>query len=336
MIRPRLEVRRDVVPQRISEGESADALLTVTNLSTRRSPAVVARDAVGTRRVSISIPSLASGESFTTAYPLEIEERGRYDVGPLAISHSDPLRLVQFGEGVGAQTECLVHPRIVRISPLPTGRSQEIDGASKSGAPRGGITFHSLRDYSPGDDLRLIHWRSTARVGSLMVRHTVITNEPRLTIVLDTHAPSYATDAEFDDAVRIAASMIAAGAEHRFPVAFHTTSGESGSVDPTGRGRTAVFDLLAGIERSDDDPGLGAMGRLSTRREHGVSLGVVTGVPDRRSMATVGRVVGRYEMVTVVQIGDPLRHPVTPVAGTVSVAVEDLDQFVVVWKARVG
>ena len=59
------------------------------------------------------------------------------------------------------------------VRPLPVGRANEWDGPTSASAPRGGTTFHSLREYEAGDDLRMIHWPSTARVGSPMVCESI-------------------------------------------------------------------------------------------------------------------------------------------------------------------
>jgi uncharacterized protein (DUF58 family) len=334
--RPQLDIRRDIIPQRVSEGEGSATILNATNIAKRRSPPVVTIDNVAGQRHTVPIPALAPGERHVVSASVPTDRRGIYPVGPLVISRSDPFNLVQVAQGEVEKTELIVHPRTVRVSPLPTGRSQELEGPAQAGAPRGGVAFHSLREYAAGDDLRLIHWRSTARVGELMVRHTVVTNEPRLFIVLDTARASYDDPNDFEEAVRITASMIAAGTEMRFPTTFHTTNGVMRKIDPTGQGKVNLFDALAGLRLTEEDPGLTALNQLVTRREHGVSLGVVTGLPVRERVAVVGRVAGRYEMSTLVHVGNYLKHPPIGVAGLLTISVETVEQFASVWKTRVG
>jgi uncharacterized protein (DUF58 family) len=218
---------------------------------------------------------------------------------------------------------------------VPTGHSQDIDGPTSSSAPRGGIAFHSLREYVPGDDLRMIHWRSTARLDTLMVKHTVITNEPRILVVLDTSAHPYDDDS-FEDAVRVAASLVVACADHRFPTEFRTTGGVAGSIDPTGLGRTDVLDKLAAVRRSPTDAGLEAVVGIAARREQGVSAAVVTGQPAADKAAAVGQVRSRFQMVTFVQVGEKFDRPALPVNGVLGVSGDTSEDVARIWKRKVG
>ena len=69
--------------------------------------------------------------------------------------------------------------------PLPTGNTRHLEGPSSDTSPQGNITFHRLRDYVVGDDLRLVHWRSSARTGKLVVKHNVDTSQPYTVVLLD-------------------------------------------------------------------------------------------------------------------------------------------------------
>jgi uncharacterized protein (DUF58 family) len=334
-LRPRVEVHREVVPARVSEGEGSAGVLSIRNVAHRRSPPITALEAFAGGSLSVPLPGISGGATYTGSYLLPANRRGCFAVGPLRISHADPLKLVSFTQSYGSQATLWVHPRIHRMSPVPTGRTQELEGPTSAGAPSGGIAFHSLREYVPGDDLRQIHWRSTARMDKLMVRHTVITNEPKIMVLLDTSADPYDDDS-FEDAVRIAASLVVACVDHRYPTEFRTTGGMTASVDPTGAGRTDVLDKLASIERSSSDPGLSAIVKMAARREQGVSLGAVTGQPDREAAGALGAVRGRFQMVTLVQLGEKLGRPGLSVSGVLSVSGETSEDLVRVWKRRVG
>jgi uncharacterized protein (DUF58 family) len=335
VMRPTVEVKREVSPYRVSEGDRASGVVTVTNVGRRRSAPVQATETLGRSTIKVSLPSLAPGATHTDSYRLPIERRGCYKVGPLHKGRSDPLRLISVSQAGSAPASLWVLPRVHKASPIPTGRSQELEGPTTNSAPRGGIAFHSLRDYVAGDDPRLIHWKSTARTGTLMVRHTVITNEPRLLIVLDTSSEPYA-DESFEDAVRVAASLVAAGAEKRYPTDFRTTGGVEGSVDPTGTGLSDIMDKLAAVQLTDADPGLRALTTIAPSRNRGVSLGAVTGQPAIDQARTVGLVRGRFDMATIIQVGERLHRPPLSVSGVVSINANTSAEWARIWKLRIG
>jgi uncharacterized protein (DUF58 family) len=218
------------------------------------------------------------------------------------------------------------------VAPLPTGGSFELDGPVAREAPMGGVAFHSLREYVRGDDRRLIHWRSSARASKLMVRHNVVPNETTMMVVLDTRASSYTGDF-FEDAVRVASSLAAAGLTCGFPVELWTT----------GRGRLAagrddaagesMLDMLAELTTRADDPGLAALAGI-VPGSAGTALGVVTGQPAPESLAAVSAVRPRYAMVSLVQVGELFGRPAPSVPGALAVNVRTSDEFAAVWASR--
>ncbi|MBL7626461.1 DUF58 domain-containing protein, partial [Frankia sp. CN6] len=207
-----------------------------------------------------------------------------------------------------------------------------LDGPTSNEAPQGGVAFHSLRDYVRGDDLRLVHWKSTARVGTLMVRHNVVPNEPTMMVLLDTSAAPY-TDDSFEDAVRVAASLTVAGRTHGFPVELWTTGGERVAAGRGAASADVALDLLAGVLPRADDPGLSALTGM-TPGGAGVALGVVTGQPAADQLGAVTTVRQRYSMVSVVQVGERFGRPASPLSGAMVINVRNSDEFAAVWTSR--
>ncbi|HET6950370.1 MAG TPA: DUF58 domain-containing protein [Acidimicrobiales bacterium] len=331
--RPDLVVSREIAPARVSDGEHAVGTLTVTNVGARRSPPLLATEPVGGRRVGVRLPSLRPGGDARVSYDLPTDRRGVHAVGPLTLARSDPLRLVLAAREHGSRTVLAVHPRVHAVEPVPTGRARDMDGPTSLSAPQGGIAFHSLREYVPGDDLRLVHWRSTARAGQLMVRHNVVPNEPRLLVVLDTSAAPY-TPASFEDAVRVAASLCSAACEAGFPLRLATTGGAVASAEARSAGPGPVLDLLAGVEASADDPGLAGFVRLLPD-DDGVSLGVVTGQAPPGYLGLVAAARGRFDMVSIVQVGEEFDRAPAAVAGAFVVNCRTSDDFARVWNRGV-
>jgi uncharacterized protein (DUF58 family) len=332
--RPVLVATRSIAPGRVAEGERAVAELTLRNAGRRRSPPLLASEAVGRRRVGVRLPSLPAGADTSLSYDLPTDRRGLYAVGPLTIARSDPLRLVLVSRQHGTTSSLMVHPRVHAVAPVPAGRARDMDGPTSTAAPLGGIAFHSLREYVPGDDLRLIHWRSSARTGQLMVRHNVVPNEPRLQVVLDISAAAYAGDS-FEDAVRVAASWAVAACNANFPLRLVTTGGGIAAADRGDSGAAALLDLLSAVQPERDNPGLAALVSLVPDQE-GVSLGVVTGQPDPRVFDAVSAVRNRYDMVSVVQVGEEYDRPPAPIPGAFVVNCRTSEDFAYTWNREVA
>ncbi len=126
-------------------------------------------------------------------YPLLGRVRGRFATGPLTVRTSDPFGLVQLDRQFVATTEVMVTPRIV---PLPSLRATGGAGSTGEARPhRIGIVGQDdalVREYRPGDDVRRVHWRSTARWGELMVRREEQAWDPSASIMLDSRSAAHA------------------------------------------------------------------------------------------------------------------------------------------------
>jgi uncharacterized protein (DUF58 family) len=325
-----LRVRREIRPVRVEEGDPALATVTVINDGRRRTPPLVAHERFSAGDIAIDLPALRPGAANSTSYLLPTERRGRYLVGPLTLSSSDPFRLLSAIRARGGQSTLIVHPRLYRATPLPTGRIREIDDAPSARTQRGGVAFHSLREYVWGDHPRDIHWRSSAKVGTLLVRHNVVSTQPSLLVVLDTCSTSYGGDNHFDDAVRVAASLVVAGIDASYPTEFATTAGVTVPPGPPDQQRTAVLDLLSGVETTDDDPGFATLIRLANQ-QRGVSLGVVTGHPDAGHLRALTLARSRFEATTLVQLRSGPSQSLLSVPGARVVACTDPADFERVW-----
>lgn len=334
LVKPRLGVYREIHPPRVTVGEETYAILTVTNRMAWRSPPISATESIGGHPAGVQVPSLAAHASHQCDYRLPTHTRGVFTVGPLIVEHTDPLRLMAVAKHYAAGSTLYVHPAVdpVRLLPIGTGFDQE--GPTSSLAPQGGIAFHHLREYVHGDDRRLVHWRSSARTGRLMIRHNVVPSEPRMAVLLDTSAAAYEDDDTFENAVRAAASWCMAALREGFPLRLHTTSGETLTAAGDGCGRTSILDLLAAVRRAHDDPGLAALASVVPVPDT-VSLGVVTGRCSPAMLATLPLMRPRVLTMSLAQFTRTAEAPAR-LAGVTALAVRSPAEFIAVWNDLVA
>jgi Protein of unknown function DUF58 len=207
--RPGLTVRRTVVPDRVSRGEPCTHTLAVRQAGRLRPATLLAEDRCAGSPVPVALVGLRAGQDTTVDYPVPTGRRGVVEIGPLTVGRSDPLGLVGVRRRFGGTARVWVHPRTHPLTAVPAGIARSLDGRVDR-VPNGSITFDTLRQYVLGDELRRVHWRTTARIGELMVREYVDTSLPRLVVLLDDRAGGYPEPERFEDACEAAASVLVA------------------------------------------------------------------------------------------------------------------------------
>lgn len=332
LARPRLSAERVVRPNRVVEGEAASALLTVTNTSRRRSPAMVALETFGDSTVSVSIPSMESGGSHSRPYRLPTERRGVFKVGPLTVSRSDPFHLMRTGQEQRSTETLWVHPMTHVVSPFPNGTTRDLEGPTSGEAPQGGIAFHTLREYVVGDDLRLIHWKSSAKTDKLMVRHNVDTYQPRTLVIFDVNRSVYEGDS-FEHAVRVVASLMVANAKNNFPIRLRTTAGLVVGSE-TGDHIDRILDHLAAV-KTNKNASLARLAPQVATERGGFSLAVITGQAGVSELAAVGPLRGRFSNVTIGRVGVRGRGGVFELPGAVLINAGTSTEFAQAWNRRI-
>jgi uncharacterized protein (DUF58 family) len=322
---PRLEVAREVQPVRVERGQAATGSVTVHNRSGRPAGPLRAVEPVGDRRVAVRLPVVRAHSRRTSEYRIPTSRRGELVVGPLRLIRRDPLGLLLAQRAVGEPTVVRVHPRIHPIGPRPGERSRHLEGPNKDTA-QGSISFHTLREYVVGDDLRKVHWRSSARTGTLMVRLDMDTSRPSTVVALDTRADHYDGD-RFEEAVDFAASVVAASLARGFPVRVVTSEGGRWSGGSSGSSGQAVMDGLAGVQAG----GGGDIHRLGSavlaRREHHPRV-VVAGRVALANQAAVAGMARSFATLVVASFTDgggaavSVPRAVTVTAGTAAEAAD--------------
>ncbi|MFG6192410.1 DUF58 domain-containing protein [Nonomuraea sp. JJY05] len=321
-----LDVRRELTPVKVARGDPAVALLHVRNTGRRRHAGLVARDICRGTSVTVEVPALARDTARTVSYRLPTRRRGETPVGPLLLDRTDPFGLARRSIAYGRTDLLLVRPRTVPLAPPHAGRRRHLDGLDSRSAQSGAISFNGLRDYVIGDDLRHVHWRSTARTGVLMVKELTDVNLPSTVTILDTRHSSYDGDDEFELAVDVAASVACAVTRDRFPVRLLTGAGELMHAKG-GPGETEeVLDRLAVVERSEQaDAPLHALRRAGSGGALVLVSGTFAGLADAAAMRR------RFDEVLFVRVGDPVEGGRPAAAGVTVIEVSDLAELAAAW-----
>jgi uncharacterized protein (DUF58 family) len=330
---PLLLVERDVEPRRVIAGDDARAALIVTNGSSRMSLPLAARDRIdrgwrGTSLRAVPLPRLRGGASVATGYPLPTAQRATLRIGPLAVVREDPFGLVRIEQVRGDTITAFVHPRTFDLRPMPATFERSLEGPTSDSAPHGSQAFHQLREYVPGDDRRMIHWRSSARTGTLIVKQHIDTSLPDLTVVLDTRAGQWDPDS-FEVAVEVAASLLVACARQSFPARLRTTDGQRWDA-PFGQPAATFFlDRLAGVSPVAGGDLRGTSRALDTAAP-GYAAVVVTARPTTDDVRSMAPLVRRFSSVTLVDARPGDRAP-SPVPGVRVIAARSGAEFADRW-----
>lgn len=214
-VRAGLQAR--VSPAVLSVGDPARLELSVENAGMAPIPAGRLRLlSKGGGGLSADVPRLAPGDLASVALRVPSRRRGRHEVAGFDAVLVDDLGLARrrlsgiaaFRYGVRPLAESLP-------GTLPSGEGGAELETTRSAAERLRSGSSLLRPYVPGDELRRVHWPTTARVGDLMVREGGDVEQDAsfgITVVLSPLVPSAAApewrDGAFEDAVRFSASLL--------------------------------------------------------------------------------------------------------------------------------
>jgi len=197
-----------VVAQRVTvAGSPATVIVRIENPGRLRQGPLAIELVVDSIVQHIRVPAQVgnSVRDFTRIIPAE--RRGVLVVGPARAVRRDPLGLFRRSKGESEQIEIVVHPRIASIPAQSTGLIRDLEGSATRDLTASDVSFHALREYVPGDDRRYIHWKSTAKTGTHMVRQFEETRRSHIMIVLSLSAADFASPVEFELGVSVAGSL---------------------------------------------------------------------------------------------------------------------------------
>lgn len=250
------QMSREVAPTQITRGDEAQVTLLSRNRALTPSAPMQAVDSVAGTEVELIVPGAGPRGTAKVEYSFRALRRGEIDLGPVVLERIDPWGLFRRQGRLSDVTTLLVHPRIHHVDLALGGRRQGLEGGQADRDMLGSNQFSTLREYVIGDELRQVHWKSTARIGKLMVKQLVDNPLPRALVIVDTDSASYPPPQHGPDglvdfteeAVDVAASITAALVEAGLPAIVRGTTTDESVEVLRAEDVPAMLDMLALLE----------------------------------------------------------------------------------------
>ncbi|GAA4829843.1 DUF58 domain-containing protein [Saccharopolyspora rosea] len=269
-----LGARREVAPTRVPVGSEAQVRLHLTGSGRLPIGGLVLEDgaphALGGRpRFRLNAVPRRGGAVLT--YEVTPALRGIHHIGPLRTRIGDPFGLSEFERELADRTRLVAVPKVHRLSGLPAGSGLGTgeDGSTRLRAGHGEDDV-MVRQYRHGDDIRRVHWKSTARRDELMVRVEERPWHGGVTVLLDRRSAAHrgsGARSSLEWAVSAVASVCVHLHRNGQQVRLVTEDGQllaGGSGPDAGRDDEVVLDALAAVRSSaqrdlvcSGDPGEG-------------------------------------------------------------------------------
>ncbi len=273
-------IARRLTPTITHEGDVVSVTLSIGGQGRRPLRNVGFEDEVaglGTARFVAG--SLPAGETFTAGYRILARPRGVYRVGPVRVTVADPLHLASSVGLAGNADRLVVYPAVEPLEgfPLVRGLNPALHATRPEFSHRGGEDFYTLREYRIGDDLRRVHWPSSAKRDELMIRQLETPWQSRALVLLDVRRSSYENRAAFERAVSGAASTLLHLRRHGFDCDLWAGPTDVAGAEFDAHPRS--MELLAVVDWVDDIDLRTLALRIRTDGAGG-ALVLVTGVAD--------------------------------------------------------
>jgi uncharacterized protein (DUF58 family) len=212
--RYQLRCQRQVRPPRVAPGQSASVVVRLENVSRISTGLLLAEETIpyslGARPRYV-LNGIERAGSREVSYQIRSDLRGKFVVGPMRVRIADVFGLVELTANFASTNTLTVTPKIVPLTPAGTTGSWSSDGDGRTRmTAAAGDDDVIPRAYRDGDELRRVHWRSTARYGELMVRREEQRWQDRAVVILDSRRSAHAgtgPSSSFEFAVSAAASI---------------------------------------------------------------------------------------------------------------------------------
>jgi uncharacterized protein (DUF58 family) len=315
MRRLQLEVSRTVTPPRVHAGASSQVTLSVINRGTRRTPVVRVFDPVtGTRGANLLVAPLQPGVPARAAYRLPTERRGIVEIGPMVVQVTDPFGLSSATIPAAGASRLTVYPPVHRLASLPsTGGADPHAGLEHHRTlSRGGEDFYALRPYVIGDELRRVHWPSTARHDELLVRQDELPWQGRMTVIVD-NTMGHLHEAGLDLAASVAASVLTAAHQRGNLVRLVFADGTDSGFMAGNAQLEALLELLAVVALDPEATLRGAIDRAATNVRRGAAV-LISAELDTNGHVLLQRLQRTFSTVCSVVVDRSAYDPAAPEA----------------------
>ena len=269
--RYRLACKRHLDPPRVEAGRPSTVRLRLDNVSRLPSGVLLMEDNLPYTlggRPRFVLDKVEPRGVRDVSYPVRADVRGRYTVGPLSVRLTDPFGLVELTRSFAQTDDLVVTPVVSALPSVRLGGDWAGGGESIArSVAASGSDDAATREYRHGDDLRKVHWRSTARVGELMVRREEQPFQSRATLLLDGRLTAHRGDgpgSSFEYAVSAVASIGVALARSGFVLRLLDEDGHDVAPRTAALTEGVVLDSLALVQPSRTHSLLAAASRLRT------------------------------------------------------------------------
>jgi uncharacterized protein (DUF58 family) len=268
--------RRRLVTARVARGDPVYVRYQIFNQTQHRLGSTRLMDVFQGREQSFDVPTLPRMTRHEVPAQFPTRRRGIFPIGPLSFERTDQLGLATASRPLGQIGTIVVHPRVYPLI-TASGAVRVITNDAvlrrPSGDPQSG--FQSLREYQYGDDTRLIHWPTSARAATLMIREFVDLRRHEFTVVIDTSS-DVASEDDFEEVVDAGASVAAFALRSGLDVVVRTTSRlRAGRPYPL-VDQSEMLDLLTPLQQGGGTDVL-SVASLFTGGLAGVAVLIVTG-----------------------------------------------------------
>lgn len=248
-------VRRTLSTTQVEAGESAEVHLEVGSGGERRTGLLLLEEelppALGEPQ-RFALDPMGPGQQQSVRYLIRTPHRGRYPIGPVQVRVAEPTGMVDLRQTISSTGSILVTPRTETLPRISlTGRWAGAGDDRTRDLVGNGSPDVTIREYRLGDDLRRIHWPTTARTDELMVRREEQQWQARCTLLIDNRRVAhrgYGTASSMERAVSVAASIGRALAALDFEVRLVTAT-DSGSAHRWHEGSRGGTDMAEQLER---------------------------------------------------------------------------------------